>query len=79
MELENGKAVSSPRVHPTAAFAPDVMVENIRFHRSLAQVVIGTCVTCGFSRRYRPSSTGIVKDDASPPFMSQWLKMTTDF
>ena len=26
---------------------------------------------------FRPSSTGIVRDDASPPFMAQWLKMTT--
>jgi hypothetical protein len=26
---------------------------------------------------FRPASTGIVKDDASPPFMAQWLKMTT--
>lgn len=26
---------------------------------------------------FRPSSTGIVKDDASPPFMAEWLKRTT--
>ncbi|MCP4539940.1 MAG: hypothetical protein GY832_22600 [Chloroflexi bacterium] len=26
---------------------------------------------------FRPSSTGIVKDDAAPPFMAQWLKLTT--
>lgn len=27
---------------------------------------------------FRPSSTGIVKDDAAPPFMAEWLKRTTD-
>ena len=26
---------------------------------------------------FRPSSTGIVKDDAAPPFMAEWLKRTT--
>lgn len=26
---------------------------------------------------FRPSSTGIVRDDAAPPFMAEWLKRTT--
>lgn len=26
---------------------------------------------------FRPASTGIVKDDAAPPFMAEWLKQTT--
>lgn len=26
---------------------------------------------------FRPSSSGIVKDDATPPFMAEWLKRTT--
>ncbi len=26
---------------------------------------------------FRPAATGIVKDDATPPFMAQWLKATT--
>jgi hypothetical protein len=26
---------------------------------------------------FRPASTGIVKDDAAPPFMAEWLKRTT--
>ena len=26
---------------------------------------------------FRPTSTGIVKDDAAPPFMAEWLKKTT--
>ena len=26
---------------------------------------------------FRPASTGIVKDDAAPPFMTEWLKRTT--
>lgn len=26
---------------------------------------------------FRPSSTGIVKDDGAPPFMAEWLKRTT--
>ncbi len=26
---------------------------------------------------FRPTSTGIVKDDAAPPFMAEWLKRTT--
>ena len=26
---------------------------------------------------FRPASSGIVKDDASPPFMAEWLKRTT--
>jgi hypothetical protein len=26
---------------------------------------------------FRPAATGIVKDDAAPPFIAQWLKVTT--
>ena len=26
---------------------------------------------------FRPAATGIVRDDAAPPFMAQWLKLTT--
>jgi hypothetical protein len=25
---------------------------------------------------FRPSSTGIIKDDASPPFMAEWIRAT---
>lgn len=26
---------------------------------------------------FRPAATGIIRDDAAPPFMAQWLKLTT--
>ena len=41
------------------------------------QLPDGDCRNLVLQSLFRPSSTGIIKDDASPPFMAGWIKCAT--
>jgi len=67
--------LSNTHLHTDASERRTMMLTYLAMMRE-GQLPEGNSRDLILQALFRPTSTGIIKDDASPPFMAEWLKCT---
>lgn len=67
--------LSNTHLHTDASERKTMMLTYLAMMRE-GQLPEGNSRDLILQSLFRPTSTGIIKDDASPPFMAEWLKCT---